>query len=150
VSAAQSRTATDVLPGGAPVPRERLFAEGVARGLSEPAVAHLLGQYGSETPEIYSYLDARADLALPVHPHHGAIGAQVVHAVRVELARRLDDVLRRRLSIESETPDGGLAAIDAVAAIMARELGWDEGRRREESDRYRDLAHAIPRGRSLS
>jgi glycerol-3-phosphate dehydrogenase len=90
------------------------------------------------------------DLKEPVHPIHGAIGAQVVYAVRREFARRLDDVLFRRLSLVHETPDAGVAAIDRVARLMSRELGWDEDRRRQEIERCRDLVAAIPMGRPLS
>jgi glycerol-3-phosphate dehydrogenase len=146
----KSRTATEPLPGGEPVRTEDLFTRGVARGLSEPTVAHLVGQYGSETQELYRLVAEWPDLKEPVHPIHGAIGAQVVYAVRREYARRLDDVLFRRLSLVHETPDAGVAAIDRVARLMSRELGWDEDRRRQEIERCRDLVAAIPMGRPLS
>lgn len=143
------RSATEPLPGGEAYKVEALFTRGVARGLSEPTVAHLVGQYGSEAPGLYDIADEWPHLKEPVHPHHGAIAAEVVHAVRREYARRLDDVMFRRLSIAHETPDAGLAAVEPVSKLMGRELGWDDTRRREESDRYRELARAIPRGRSL-
>lgn len=146
----KARSATEPLPGGEGYKVEALFARGVARGLPEPVVAHLVGQYGSEVPSLYDIAAEWPHLKEPVHPHHGAIGAEVVHSVRTEYARRLDDVMFRRLSIAHETPDAGLAAVDPVARLMGKELGWDETRRREESDRYRDLAQAIPRRRSLS
>ena len=117
--------------------------------LSERTVAHLVGQYGSEVPTLYDFIAEWPELREPVHPRHGAIGAQVVHAVRREFARRIDDVMIRRLSLGSETPDAGLAALDTVSRLMGRELGWDESRRREEVERYRELASAIPRGRTL-
>jgi glycerol-3-phosphate dehydrogenase len=145
-----ARTAAEPLPGGAPFRSEDLFTRGMARGLSEPTVAHLVGQYGSETSAILMAVDDSPDLRQPVHPLHGAIGAQVVHAVRQEYARRLDDVLFRRLSIVHETPDAGFAAAEPVARLMGRELGWDEDRRRQEIERYRDLVHEIPTGRTLS
>ncbi len=146
----KARSATEPLPGGEAYKIEALFARGVARGLTEPVVAHLVGQHGSEVPGLYDIAGEWPHLKEPVHPHHGAIGAEVVHSVRTEYARRLDDVMFRRLSIAHETPDAGLAAVDLVARLMGKELGWDETRRREESDRYRDLAQAIPRRRSLS
>jgi glycerol-3-phosphate dehydrogenase len=145
----KARSATESLPGGDAYKVEVLFARGVARGLSEPIVAHLVGQYGSEVPGLYDITGEWPHLKEPVHPHHGAVGAEVLYAVRQEYARRLDDVMFRRLSIAYETPDAGLAAVDTVSRLMGRELGWDDTRRREESDRYRELARAIPRGRGL-
>ncbi|MDX2057566.1 MAG: glycerol-3-phosphate dehydrogenase [Gemmatimonadales bacterium] len=146
----KTRSATEPLPGGDAYTIDALFAEGVKTGLSEPTVAHLVGQYGSETSTIYGLVREWPTLTETVHPLHGAIGAEVVHAVRHEYARRLDDVLFRRLSVGFETPDAGVAAAETVARLMGRELGWDDDRRRAEIDRYREVAGAIPRGRALS
>lgn len=145
----KARSATDPLPGGDAYQVEDLYSLGVARGLPDPVIAHLVGQYGSEVAGVYQIAGEWPQLREPVHPRHGAIGAEVVHAVRVEYARRLDDVLFRRLSIAHETADAGLGAVEVVSQLMGRELGWDETRRRDESDRYRELARAIPRARSL-
>ncbi len=146
----KTRSATEPLPGGDAYSIETLFAQGVKTGLSEPTVAHLVGQYGSETTGLYDLVREWPNLTGTLHPLHGAIGAEVVHAVRHEYARRLDDVLLRRLSVGFETPDAGLAAAEGVARLMGRELGWDDERRRAEVERYREVATAIPRGRSLS
>jgi glycerol-3-phosphate dehydrogenase len=143
-------SATEPLPGGEPFSREIMFASGVRQGLSEATVAHLVGQYGSETRTVFELIADHPDLSDPIHPHHGAVGAQVVHAVRNEYARQLDDVLYRRLSLTLETPDAGLAAAQVVARLMGHELGWDDTRRRLEVDRYRSVVDAVPRARPLS
>ncbi len=57
------------------------------------------------------------------------------HAAHVEFARRLEDVLRRRTRLWLE-PDRGRAAAPAVAAALARALGWSEARTREETEDY--------------
>jgi glycerol-3-phosphate dehydrogenase len=142
-----TRSATEPLPGGDPYDQEVLFQSGRRMGFSEHAAAHLVGQYGSETPILYQLAANSERLRARLHPAHGAIGAQVVYAVQSEFARRLDDVMFRRLSIGHETPDGGFAAAAGVAKIMAEELGWDETTRRLETDRYYELAQAMPVGR---
>jgi glycerol-3-phosphate dehydrogenase len=141
----QSASAREPLPGGGQRDPKDLFERGVWRRIPETAVAHLIGQYGTEAAAIYDLVEEWPELREPVHPHHGAVGAQVVHAVRQEYARRLDDVMARRLSLASETSDAGLAAAERVADLMGRELGWDEIRLRAEVERYRDLVNAIPR-----
>ena len=146
----KARSAIEPLPGGEPHDLERLFATGVGAGLSEPTVAHLVGQYGAEASTLYDLVKEWPQLKEQIHPLHGAIGAQVVHSVRHEFARRLDDVLLRRLSVGYETPDAGGAAVEQASILMGRELGWDDSRRREEVERYHEVASAIPRGRSLS
>src|SRR5262249_46847517 len=139
----RTRSATEALPGGQSHDVQDLFSRGVRRGFPEQVVAHLVGQYGAEASSVYDLIEERPELREPIHSQHPAVGAQVVHAVRVEYARRLEDVLFRRLSLAHETPDAGLEAGPAVAAIMARELGWDETRRTGELERYRAQVDAI-------
>ena len=50
----------------------------------------------------------------PVNPH-AAIAAEVVHAARREFARRVEDVLVRRVHLYYETPDRGAAAAGRTA-----------------------------------
>jgi glycerol-3-phosphate dehydrogenase len=142
----RTRSATEPLPGGQSHDVQDLFGRGVRRGFPEPVVAHLVGQYGAEASAVYDLIEEWPELRESLHSQHPAVGAQVVHAVRQEYARRLDDVMFRRLSLAYETPDAGLEAAPAVAALMARELGWDESRQQSETERYRELIDAIPRG----
>lgn len=71
-------------------------------------------------------------------PHlGGTIGAsrtlraQVVHAVRHELARKLGDVVFRRTALGTGA-DPGREALRECAELMADELGWDGGRVEQE------------------
>ncbi len=64
-------------------------------------------------------------------PESATLRAEVVHAVRSEMARRLDDVVFRRTDLGTAGAPGE-AALAAAAALMGDELGWDEARRREE------------------
>jgi glycerol-3-phosphate dehydrogenase len=50
--------------------------------------------------------------------------AEVVHAVRHEMARTLGDVLDRRLRARILDRDGAAAAAAEVAALVGPELGW--------------------------
>ncbi|MEO8449649.1 MAG: glycerol-3-phosphate dehydrogenase/oxidase [Gemmatimonadota bacterium] len=132
----RSRTATEPLPGGKDFPLVQALRLGAEFGLSEHTSEHLLRLYGSEMPDVARLITANRALAGPVHPGHPAIGAQVVHAVRREFARRLDDVMTRRIHLRYETNDQGREAADGVAGLMATELQWSESRRSEEVDRY--------------
>ncbi len=53
------------------------------------------------------------------------IGAQVVHAVRHEMALHLDDVVFRRTGLGT-LGHPGVPAIKQAAELMRAELGWDE------------------------
>ena len=59
-----------------------------------------------------------------------------MHAVSAEGALHLDDVLTRRTRISIETAHRGVETAPRVAALMARELGWDEERTAREVAHY--------------
>ena len=64
------------------------------------------------------------------------LAAEVVHAVRAEGALHLDDVLTRRTRVSIQTAHRGVDSAPQVAALMARELGWDEERTAREVAHY--------------
>jgi glycerol-3-phosphate dehydrogenase len=101
-----------------------------------PTAHRLLGLYGVRAARIESLICADPSLAAPLPSHRDAVGAEVVLAVREELARTLIDIVARRMLL-SWCDDAGLKAIDAVAEIAARELQWDDQRVHQEVEAYR-------------
>jgi glycerol-3-phosphate dehydrogenase len=69
-------------------------------------------------------------------PHGLDIGAQVVFAVREELACTVSDVMLRRIGCGLQG-DAGLETVEAVALIMGRELEWPPERIQAEVNAYR-------------
>lgn len=59
------------------------------------------------------------------------IGAQVVYAIRHEMARHLDDIVLRRTELGS-AGHPGVTALSAAAAVAAAELRWSDARIGEE------------------
>lgn len=57
------------------------------------------------------------------------------HAISHEWARSLDDLVRRR-STRWLADDRGLAAARNMAPVLARRLGWDAARERDEIERF--------------
>jgi glycerol-3-phosphate dehydrogenase len=82
---------------------------------------------------------ADRSLLRPLLPPHPAIEAEVVHAVRRELAQTVEDVLVRRFHLYYEHPDQGAPAATRVAELMGKELGWDAARVEAEAERYEDF-----------
>jgi glycerol-3-phosphate dehydrogenase len=68
-----------------------------------------------------------------VHDRAGArvLEGEVVYSVRHEMARRLDDVLFRRLGLADERVGARSAAVP-VSLWMADQLGWSRARTQEE------------------
>src|SRR5215211_4038060 len=62
---------------------------------------------------------------------------EAVHAVRSEMARTLDDVLTRRTRARLLARDDSAAAAEDAAALVGRELGWDDAERVRQVKEYR-------------
>jgi glycerol-3-phosphate dehydrogenase len=65
------------------------------------------------------------------------LAAEVVHAVRREMACTLADVVLRRTDLGT-AQDPGRAALEMCATLVAHEKGWDKQRRLRE---LADLRH---------
>jgi len=101
------------------------------------SVDHLAQLYGSNLPRMLAEANNRPELREPLGKT-GDIGAQVLFAVREEMALTLDDAIMRRTGIgQLGQPDA--ATLEAAARIMGAELGWDEARR------TREVASVAPR-----
>ena len=118
----RSLSETEPLPGGEAAVSAGFRTAGLELGLPEPTVDQLLRLYGAETPALYTICRERRGLAAPLHPDHPAIEAQVVFAVEREFARKVEDVLARRLHLTTETRDHGAAAAPRTAELMAASL----------------------------
>jgi glycerol-3-phosphate dehydrogenase len=98
---------------------------------------HLAGRYGTEAGTVESLVDDDRRLAEPLVPGLPYLRAEVVYAVRHEMARTLDDVLSRRTRARLLARDDSAAAADDVAALLAPALGWDESERARQVKEYR-------------
>jgi len=128
------RTASTSLPGGSL--RDIGLAIGEARrehdeGLPSDTIPHLIAAYGSNYRDVLELAAKRPEWRTRLAADSPVIGAQLVHAVRSEMATTLADAVIRR------TPLGALghpgeAALERAASIVAAELKWSEERRRSE------------------
>jgi glycerol-3-phosphate dehydrogenase len=137
-SVAASRTAHLPLVGAQRWTEVRDTAAELAAGagLAEEAVARLLRRHGDQVGAVLDLARADAELARPLDGAPGYLAAEVVHAVRAEGALHLDDVLTRRTRVSIQTAHRGVDSAPRVAALMARELGWDEERTSREVAHY--------------
>ncbi len=140
---AAAPTDTEPLPGGEAADLEPMRQTVLDLGLGEETAAHLLSHYGTEAAAICNLGRLERGLLARLHPDHPAIEAEVVHHARRELATRIDDVLVRRIHLHYETTDHGAQAAPRVAALLGRELDWDENRMRNELAAWRPLSPPV-------
>jgi glycerol-3-phosphate dehydrogenase len=84
-----------------------------------------LAGYGSDAPAVRALAEADPALGERLHSALPYIAAEVVWAVRMEMARTVDDVLARRLRALFLNAAAAVEMAPKVAAILAREVGRD-------------------------
>lgn len=138
--AGSSPTTTIPLPGARDFAGGGSNAESVLRGIDRETRAILHARYGSRSAMVARIIVERPELAAPLAPGCPAIGAEVVHAIRREMAQSLADFMVRRSSLVWRAPIEADAAASPAASIMAKELGWDRVREQAEVDDFvRDM-----------
>jgi glycerol-3-phosphate dehydrogenase len=99
-----------------------------------------LAVYGSDALLIQDLIRAEPLLAAPLHPALPYCGAEVVWAARVEMARRVEDVLARRTRALFLNARAAIGMAPETARLLARELNRDETWRTQEVEAFRGLA----------
>jgi glycerol-3-phosphate dehydrogenase len=129
-----SRTASTALPGAGIGDHEGLAIETARQARLDVPLAtltRLASRYAEGAAEIVRLMARREDLRLPVGPDTTTIGAEVVHAIRNEMAVRLSDIVLRRTTLGAAGHPGA-ATLRACARVAAHELGWTPEREMEE------------------
>ena len=128
------RTASTPLPGGGIRDVSATIAD--ARrlhdtGLPSDSIPHLVMAYGSRYDHVVALAAERPEWRQRVSEHSPVIVAQLIWAIRHEMAVSLGDALIRR------TPLGALGhpgeeAVRKAAEIVGHELAWTADRQRQE------------------
>lgn len=101
--------------------------------------------YGSDKELILKIARDNPDYAKKIHPKLPYIKAEILFAVREEMARRLEDVLCRRTRALFLDAKSTLQAAPEVAKIMAEELGFEKEWVEEELKSFMEIAaHYTP------
>ena len=138
-AAVPCRTATTTLPGGAL--RDVGLAIADARrehdaGLPADTIPHLIGAYGSLFREVLELADGHPEWRTRVAAGSPVIGAQLVWAVRREMASTLCDAVLRRTPLGALGYPGDVGA-QRAADIVGGELAWTPQRTADELEALR-------------
>lgn len=96
--------------------------------------------YGSDREKIEELVKQDPGLGKRVDKKWNFIEAEVVWAVREEMAIQLEDVLSRRFRVLFLDARAAMKMAPRVAAIMRRELGTDEYWEKDQLARFEELA----------
>ncbi|MEI6168450.1 MAG: glycerol-3-phosphate dehydrogenase/oxidase [bacterium] len=118
-----SSPATRPLPGGDIPDVAALINEAIQAGLPEVTARHLVGNYGTGYREVVRVGSTNPLWLRPLGEGTCVTGAEVIFALREEMAHTMTDVVLRRTDLGSAGRPSK-AALMNVAVIMARELAW--------------------------
>jgi glycerol-3-phosphate dehydrogenase len=105
-------------------------------GVTEPAARHLAGQFGTRASKVMDLAKEQPELAAHLVEGLAPTRAEAAFAIRDEMAMSIEDVLSRRIGLQTHSWKHAIRAAPAVAELLARELGWSEKRRQEALDQY--------------
>ena len=106
--------------------------------LSDDIIRQLVYNYGSEYSGILNLLKENPNWRERISNKSHVIKAQIIYAVRKEMAQKLSDVILRRTELgNAEYP--GKEALEICATIMSEELNWDEARVQMELKEVKDI-----------
>lgn len=101
--------------------------------------------YGANAPEVLALVDEAPELAQPIQAGRPEIQAQIVYAVKTEMAQTLLDITRRRTTL-AMGGNYGLDLLPTLLDVLQRYCGWQPDRCDRERQSYQAFmeANCIP------
>jgi len=93
-------------------------------GLPAKTAHHLAAKFGTAAEKVLALASENAALRDPILEAHPAIKAEVVYAVRHEMAATIEDVLARRIGMQLYSWRDAIQAAPVVGSLIAEELSW--------------------------
>lgn len=105
-----------------------------------PDLSNHMYVYGSDMIAIENLMKNDTDMAAKIHPDYNYTVAEVVWAVREEMARSVEDVLSRRVRLLVIDARAAKESAQKVAEVMAFELGYDQKWINEQIASFNEIA----------
>jgi len=92
--------------------------------VSESSAHHLAGKFGTRAPQVLQLAVEQPALMQPIIVGQAPLRAEIVFAIREEMAQSIEDILARRIGIQVYDWRLTIQAAPVVAFHLAQELGW--------------------------
>jgi glycerol-3-phosphate dehydrogenase len=129
------QTRTRPLPGAG---KARLGSVDLAPDIA----AHLGETYGARADQVLALVTADASLGRRLDPELPYLAAELLFAIRSDLACEVEDVLRRRVPLALFSKTNGLSVAEETADLLAIERGWSKERRAQSLLQCRTIVTA--------
>ncbi|MEM7345001.1 MAG: glycerol-3-phosphate dehydrogenase/oxidase, partial [Chloroflexota bacterium] len=109
--------------------------------LSPNSIQHLTSRYGADASSILNILAETPILAQPIISDQPVIKAEIIHAIRNEMALHLTDFLDQRTHLIARATNQALDVAQQVADLMAIELSWTGQEKARQVANYHRHVH---------
>ena len=92
--------------------------------VSESSARHLAGKFGTRAPQVLQLAVEQPALMQPIIVGLAPLRAEIVFAIREEMAQSIEDILARRIGLQVYDWRLAIQAAPVVAFHLAQELGW--------------------------
>jgi glycerol-3-phosphate dehydrogenase len=92
-----------------------------------PATAqHLAEKFGTDSPKVLEVAKQEPQLLQPLIAGGAPIRAEVIYAIREEMAQTIEDVLLRRIGLQLHSWKEAAQAAPVVGQLLAQEFAWTD------------------------
>ena len=105
--------------------------------ITEDIAQHLNQKYGNRAAIVLDLTHTEKTLLQKIHSNYPFIKAEIIYAVRYEMACTLRDFFARRTRLEILDWQATLDAITVVADLMSHELAWHEEQKQAAISSYK-------------
>lgn len=99
--------------------------------------------YGNDNPKILKLQENEPELKEKLHPNYDYTMAEVVWAIRNEMARTTEDILARRVRLLFLDARAAIESAGKVSLLLAKELGQDELWKENQITAFKTLANGF-------
>ena len=99
--------------------------------------------YGTDIPKILQLQENEPELKHKLHPKYEYTLAEVVWAIRYEMARTIEDVLARRVRLLFLDARSAIECTEKVADLLAKELDFDEIWKQKQITAFKTLSNGF-------
>ena len=92
--------------------------------VSESSARHLAGKFGTRAPQVLQLAVEQPALMQPIIVGQAPLRAEIVFAIRAEMAQTIEDILARRIGLQVYDWRLAIQAAPVVAFYLAEDLGW--------------------------
>jgi glycerol-3-phosphate dehydrogenase len=104
--------------------------------IPEATAQHLAVKFGTRATNLLEFTREDSSLGEAIVPGESPIRAEIIYAVREEMAMTIEDVLSRRTGLQLLSWRAARDAAPATGALLARELGWNAEQERGAVQAY--------------